>query len=466
MVLLDGSAISFYGRIKAEGYEGRLETAAEGQISEAGAALQGGQQAEFFGFLAALAPMLISSVGPALVKAVSRKLSPKTRRAVSIIAKRAPGPIGVGATKLSQVHGLSGLAPLIARLFESAAEGGEGFAGETGEESAGVNEALVSETAAAMEVIIGSDDRIRINNTTSVPWRRYCALRIYFPSGAQYRGTGFLIGPRALATAGHCVYMRNQGGWARRIEVIPGCNGSQKPFGSAMATEFRSTRGWVQDGLPESDYGCIFLPNGSFGGTSLGSFGAAAFDTQTLLAQNAVLAGYPGDKPFAELWGMSARIKAVTAKTLIYDIDSVGGQSGAPVYIKRSGVRYVVGIHNYGAGRNRHWSAIYLEFDLAMVEKYARRPIAMELPNRRIEVSGFYYERKYGGAPPGVQVDLSFAAILADLGLSILDHHDVFADADRGSARDSSCTLRTELPSTARRLALCGAPEARPTSLL
>lgn len=195
--------------LKAEGYEGRLETAAEGQISEAGAALQGGQQAEFFGFLAALAPMLISSVGPALVKAVSRKLSPKTRRAVSIIAKRAPGPIGVGATKLSQVHGLSGLAPLIARLFESAAEGGEGFAGETGEESAGVNEALVSETAAAMEVIIGSDDRIRINNTTSVPWRRYCALRIYFPSGAQYRGTGFLIGPRALATAGHCVYMRN-----------------------------------------------------------------------------------------------------------------------------------------------------------------------------------------------------------------------------------------------------------------
>jgi V8-like Glu-specific endopeptidase len=335
--------------LKAEGYEGRLETTAEGQLSEAGVAIQGGQQPEFFGFLAALVPTLISSVGPALAKAVSKKLSPKARSAISAIAKRAPGQIGA-VTKISQAHGLSGLVPLIAKLFESAAEGGEGFAGEAGEEGAVVDEAVVSEAAAVMETIIGVDDRIRIANTTSEPWRWHCALRIHFPSGAQYRGTGFLIGPRAVATAGHCVYMKNQGGWARKIEVSPGCNDSQKPFGSAMAAEFRSTRGWVQDGLPEADYGCIFLPSGSFGGTSLGNFGAAAFDTQVLLAQNAVLAGYPGDKPFAELWGMAARIKAVTAKTLIYDIDTLGGQSGAPVYIKRSGVRYVVGIHNYGAG--------------------------------------------------------------------------------------------------------------------
>jgi glutamyl endopeptidase len=30
-------------------------------------------------------------------------------------------------------------------------------------------------------------------------------------------------------------------------------------------------------------------------------------------------------------------------------MDTYGGQSGAPVYIKRNGQRYVVGIHNYGA---------------------------------------------------------------------------------------------------------------------
>jgi len=71
----------------------------------------------------------------------------------------------------------------------------------------------------------------------------------------------------------------------------------------------------------------------------------------------------------------------------------------------------------------------YLEFDVAMINKHARRLLGIELPNRRIEVSGLYYERKYGDAPPGVQVDLSFAAILADLGLPVLDQHDAASDA-------------------------------------
>ena len=212
-----------------------------------------------------------------------------------------------------------------------------------------VDEAFVEEAARAMEVIIGADDRVHIKNTTDIPWRRVCALRITFPSGSTYRGTGFLIGARAVATAGHCVFLHNQGGWARKVEVIPGCNGTSRPYGQAESTSFRSVAGWVTNKAPESDYGCIVLPSGAFGGRNLGSFGCANFDAAKLVAQPAVLGGYPGDKPFAELWGMSRIIKAVTAKTLVYDIDTVGGQSGAPVYIKRAGQRYVVGIHNYGA---------------------------------------------------------------------------------------------------------------------
>jgi DNA polymerase-3 subunit epsilon len=71
----------------------------------------------------------------------------------------------------------------------------------------------------------------------------------------------------------------------------------------------------------------------------------------------------------------------------------------------------------------------YLEFDLAMVNKHVRPMLGIELPNARIEVSGLYYERKYGDAPPGTEIDLRFAAILADLRLPILDQHDAFSDA-------------------------------------
>jgi DNA polymerase-3 subunit epsilon len=71
----------------------------------------------------------------------------------------------------------------------------------------------------------------------------------------------------------------------------------------------------------------------------------------------------------------------------------------------------------------------YLEFDVAMLNKHMRRLVGFELPNPLIEVSGLYYERKYGDAPPGVHVDLSFAAIMEDLKLPMLDQHDAYSDA-------------------------------------
>ena len=43
----------------------------------------------------------------------------------------------------------------------------------------------------------------------------------------------------------------------------------------------------------------------------------------------------------------------------------------------------------------------YLEFDCAMINRYVRRWLGVGLPNPRIEVSGLYYDRKYGDAPPG-----------------------------------------------------------------
>ena len=71
----------------------------------------------------------------------------------------------------------------------------------------------------------------------------------------------------------------------------------------------------------------------------------------------------------------------------------------------------------------------YLEFDVAMLNRHMRRLLGIGLPNPQIEVSGIYYERKYGDAPPGTEVDLTFKAILNDLDLPMLDQHDAFSDA-------------------------------------
>ena len=71
----------------------------------------------------------------------------------------------------------------------------------------------------------------------------------------------------------------------------------------------------------------------------------------------------------------------------------------------------------------------YIDFDIAMLDKYILPLIGIELPNERIEVSRLYYDRKYGDAPPNTSVDLSFAAMLGDLSIPPLGQHDAFNDA-------------------------------------
>jgi len=71
----------------------------------------------------------------------------------------------------------------------------------------------------------------------------------------------------------------------------------------------------------------------------------------------------------------------------------------------------------------------YIDFDIAMLNNHVAEFLGIQLPNPRIEVSGMYYDRKYGDAPPGTQIDLTFANILRDLNLPLFNQHDAFSDA-------------------------------------
>ncbi len=70
----------------------------------------------------------------------------------------------------------------------------------------------------------------------------------------------------------------------------------------------------------------------------------------------------------------------------------------------------------------------YLEFDVAILNKYVRPKLGVPLPNRQIEVSALYYDAKTRHTP-GIHVDLSFHAIRKDLGLPERAEHDAFNDA-------------------------------------
>ena len=201
------------------------------------------------------------------------------------------------------------------------------------------------------EVVIPPDDRVRIQATTSYPWRAICSLRIRTRTGKTYIGTGWFINARTVMTAGHCLYLHNEGGWASSVTVMPGRNGSSLPYGAVTATSLRSVTGWTRGRSADFDYGCILLPEGNRLGARTGSFGFAALNDATLKDKYVNLSGYPGDKPAGTQWYHHRRVKGVSSRRFTYDIDTAGGQSGSPVWYIRNNVRYAVGIHTYGSLR-------------------------------------------------------------------------------------------------------------------
>jgi DNA polymerase-3 subunit epsilon len=70
----------------------------------------------------------------------------------------------------------------------------------------------------------------------------------------------------------------------------------------------------------------------------------------------------------------------------------------------------------------------YLEFDIAMINKYVKPLLGIKLPNKQIEVSEIYYDQKIGFIPQG-NIDLKFDTILKDCGVPNMGAHNAVNDA-------------------------------------
>lgn len=76
----------------------------------------------------------------------------------------------------------------------------------------------------------------------------------------------------------------------------------------------------------------------------------------------------------------------------------------------------------------------YLEFDVAMLNRAIQPLLGIKLPQPQIEVSALYHDYKFRQLPPShqqgnVNLDLSFATLMADLDLPLRDAHDALNDA-------------------------------------
>jgi V8-like Glu-specific endopeptidase len=198
-----------------------------------------------------------------------------------------------------------------------------------------------------------------VNNTSGYPNRAVVKIEASWDlnrngridSGETWVGTGNLVSEKHVLTAGHVIYdndpSTSKSGFATWVKVIPGLNGTSKPYGEVWATRLGVPSSWTT-GSTWSDLGMMTL--GSSIGTTVGWFGYSAPNLSAGSTVNMLhypaSEGFPGNRQYFS----SGPINQVNSANYRYretDIRSVGGSSGAGLYTYNSSTnqRSIVGVN-------------------------------------------------------------------------------------------------------------------------
>ncbi len=169
-------------------------------------------------------------------------------------------------------------------------------------------------------------------SAASWPWVGF--LRAFFPrlSGRALPfavGTGSLIHPRVVLTAGHVVFDRDYGGDPLSVDVtLPGVG--TFPGVAVPTDQWRDQDSQTKSPISAFDFAAIFL-NSPLTTVPIVPVGLGL----DLLGTQLTVVGYTGqDYPNVPFYGASAfpMPSAQDAFRIAYPIDTLGGMSGGPVY--------------------------------------------------------------------------------------------------------------------------------------
>lgn len=96
----------------------------------------------------------------------------------------------------------------------------------------------------------------------------------------------------------------------------------------------------------------------------------------------------------------------------------------------RHGIPVEEGIRRFLAfAGGRPLLGYYLEYDIAMINKYLKPMLGIRLPQRQIEVSRLYHARENRKSPYDMHIDLRMATMVETLAIPDLPRHDAVNDA-------------------------------------
>lgn len=177
--------------------------------------------------------------------------------------------------------------------------------------------------------IIGEDTRIKVMDTTKAP---YSSI-VYLSKADGGFGSGTVIGKNKVLTAAHVVTSLKTSADIGRANVSPARNGYYYPFGSFKIESIDMHTGWTVQNNRDYDIAVVTLKPNRYG-QNVGDVVPIipVKDVPNLpVGTKGLLPGYSQDK-YGELWEAKGSVLSQTFLRVYYDIDSIGGTSGAPVY--------------------------------------------------------------------------------------------------------------------------------------
>lgn len=209
----------------------------------------------------------------------------------------------------------------------------------------------IFENSVSPATIIGTDDRVRINNPSSYGTeRKICYIIAYYDRDGDGKidssgkaGTGFLIGPATVMTNAHIVFSKSDfqdssetAKFCEYVTVAFAKDGSSEPYGKQYSVGIGISSGWTEDTAYtddgyKHDWAIIDLDDDI--GNTIGWFGKKTLtNISTLNSAGGLLTGYPGDKPTGTMWSSTGSVLSITQERITHTFDTYSGSSGSPIY--------------------------------------------------------------------------------------------------------------------------------------